>query len=116
MDFPQKPNQISKHQSIMGDLTIKGNGIHKWDILVENLNSNTVYIGICEDEKFNKPGDKGFHEWTLSSDGYVYFGKNWKWNNAKFKENDVVNIVVNMEIKHCYFSVNGVIHYEAYGH
>jgi hypothetical protein len=109
-------SNLKKYKSIMGDLTIKGKGTHKWDILVEKLNNETGYIGICGfEDQFDKPGDKGFHGWALGSDGYVYNKKDWTWNNAVFKENDVVNIIVNMNTKHCYFGVNGDIRYEVFG-
>ncbi|GBB83794.1 hypothetical protein RclHR1_10460008 [Rhizophagus clarus] len=106
-----------EYKSIMGDLIIKGNGHHKWDILIENLN-DTIYFGICGiNEEFRKPGDKGYEGgWALGSDGYVYNKKNWKWNNSKFTVGDVVHITVDMTAKHCLFGVNNVTFYEAIGH
>ncbi|CAB4416353.1 unnamed protein product [Rhizophagus irregularis] len=110
-------SNIKNYQSIMGDLVIKGNGVHRWDISVENLN-DTIYIGICgKDEKFDKPGDKTYqYGYALGSDGYVYNKRDWKWNNAKFTVGDVVNITVDMTAKHCYFSVNNQTFYEVIGH
>jgi hypothetical protein len=109
------PN-LKNYKSIMGDLSIKDKGIHRWDILIVNLN-DTIYIGICGfEEKFNKPSDKGFHGWALGSDGYIYYKKGWKWNNSEYKIGDVVNIIVDMNSKHCYFGVNNNICYEKFGH
>jgi len=109
--------ELASYKYIVGDLVVKGKGLHKWDILVENLNE-TVYIGICGiNEKLDKPGDKSYSPgWALGSDGYVYNKKDYKKNNAKFVSGDVVNIAVNMTAKHCYFGVNGVTFYEVIGH
>ncbi|CAG8670613.1 7129_t:CDS:1 [Funneliformis caledonium] len=108
------PN-LKSYKSIMGNIIIKGKGYHKWDILIENL-TDLIYIGICEtNSQFNKPYTKGFRGWALGSDGYVYNEKTCKWNNAKFKENDLVSVIVNMNTKHCYFAVNGTIHYDVIG-
>jgi hypothetical protein len=55
------------------------------DILIENL-SETLYVGMCGiEDQLDKPDDGGFHGWTLGSDGYVYFEKDWKQNNTKFE-------------------------------
>ena len=108
-------SDLKRYRSVMGNLIIKGGGTHKWDILIEKL-SETIYVGICcIGDQFDKPGDKGFYGWALGSDGYVYFKKDWKQNNAKFKEGDVVTVIVNMYTKHCYFGVNDVINYEVFG-
>jgi hypothetical protein len=96
-------SDLKRYRSVMGNLIIKGKGIHKWDILIEKL-SETIYVGICYiEDQFDKPGDKGFYGWALGSDGYVYFKKDGKQNNAKFKEGDVVTVIVSMDIKLCYF-------------
>jgi hypothetical protein len=109
-------SNLKQYKSIMGDLLVKGNGIHNWEIKIENLN-DTVYIGICSiNEKFVIPGDKKFHGWALGSDGYVYSQNDYKKNNAKFTVGDVVNISVNMTARHCYFGVNDVTFYEVIGH
>ncbi|RIA98906.1 hypothetical protein C1645_731263 [Glomus cerebriforme] len=108
-------SNLKKYQPVMGNLFIKGNGIHRWDIFIENLN-DTVYIGICGiEDKFEKPGE-GFQGCALGSDGYVYNKRNYKWNNSVFKTGDVVNIVINMNAKHCYFGVNNNINYENFGY
>jgi len=110
-------SNLRTYKSIMGDLTIRGKGTHKWDVLVERLNNETVYVGICGlGEIFDKPSGKGYNGWALGSDGYIYSKKDWKWHNSAFKEGDVVNVFINMDIKHCYFGVNGVIRYEVYGY
>jgi hypothetical protein len=110
-------SNLKNYKSIMGDLIIKGNGVHKWNISVENL-EDTIYIGICGiDEKFSKPNDKGYRNgWALGSDGYVYYNDTYKKNNAKFTVGDVVNITVDMTARHCLFSVNNKTFYDVIGH
>ncbi|RIA82741.1 hypothetical protein C1645_834892 [Glomus cerebriforme] len=42
-------SNLKKYQSVMENLIIKRNGVHRWDILIENL-INTIYIGIYDIE------------------------------------------------------------------
>jgi len=109
-------SDLRNYKSIMGNLIIKNNGIHKWDIEIEKLNG-TIYVGICGiKDQFDKPTDKSFGGWALGSDGYLYFQNNWKRHNTTFKEGDVITVTINMEIKHCYFGVNNVDYFEVYGY
>ncbi|CAI2174975.1 14952_t:CDS:2 [Funneliformis geosporum] len=95
---------FEKYAHATTNLNIKGKGIYKWSFSIETLNK-TCYIGICENVQLRETDD--YCGMVLGSNGYVYHEKTSKWYNAKFKENDVVTVNLNMTEKTCEFLING---------
>jgi len=92
---------------ILGDLIFKGKGVYEWNIVIEKL-SKTIYIGICDIHEDLKNNDQYYHGWVLGSDGYVYYKKDYKWYDAKFKEGDKVTVHLDMRKKTCAFFINRI--------
>lgn len=98
---------LTKPKSTLGDLTFKGEGVYKWDILIEKL-CGKVYIGVCDmnEVKTLNRTDQEYRGWVLGSDGYAYHNNKYIWYDAKFKRGDRVTVHLNMKMKTCAFSIN----------